>query len=145
MLTVDLDIQDRLINDQTGNISLMEFGRRRAQKVYVKFPDEQAALKAMRCSHLVRQSSLVPIEKCEAGISKKKGSASPSIKRTQFPLILAWTFTVHKVQGLSLEQGVIYFDLQKKIIWTGQIYTAFSSVKTYDNLYCIGEIKRSAI
>ena len=29
-------------------------------------------------------------------------------------LMLAWTSTVHKVQGLSLEQGVIDFDLKKQ-------------------------------
>ena len=27
--------------------------------------------------------------------------------------MLAWTFNVHKVLGLSLEQGVIDFDLRK--------------------------------
>ena len=100
----------------------------------------------MRSSDLGRQNSLVPIEKCEAVILIKKGSASPSIKRTQFPLILAWGSTVHKVQGLSLEQGVIDFDLRKqKSFGSGQIYTALSRVRTYDNLYCIGEFKKSAI
>ena len=54
--------------------------------------------------------------------------------------------TVHKVQGLSLEQGVIDFDLRKqKSFGSGQIYTALSRVRTYDNLYCIGEFKKSAI
>ena len=70
----------------------------------------------------------------------------PSIKGTQFPLILAWASTVHKVQGLTLEQGVIDFDLQKqKLFGPGQMYTALSRVKTYDNLYCIGELKKSVI
>ena len=46
-------------------------------------------------------------------ISIKKGSASPSIKRAQFPLTLAWPSTIHKVEGLSLEQGDTDFDLQK--------------------------------
>ena len=79
-------------------------------------------------------------------ISIKKGSPSPSIKSTQFPLTLAWASTVYKVQGLSLEQGVIDFDLQKqKSFGPGQMYTALSRVKTYDNLYCIGEFKKSAI
>ena len=39
MLTVNLDIQDRLINDQTGNLSCTEFGV--VRKVYIKFPDEK--------------------------------------------------------------------------------------------------------
>ena len=100
----------------------------------------------MTSSYLGRQYSWVPIEKTETEISIKKGSASPSIKRTQFPLTLAWAFTVHKVQGLSLEKGVIDFNLQKqKLFGPGQMYTALLRVKTYDNLFCVGEFKKSAI
>ena len=76
----------------------------------------------------------------------KKGSASPSIKHTRFPLTLAWASTVHNVQDLSLEKGVTGFGLQKqKSFWPGQIYIPLSRVKTYDNLYCIREFKKSAI
>ena len=82
MLTVNLDIEDRLINGQTGKISYIEFAQGIVQKVYVKFPDEQAGLKTMRSCYLGRQNSWVPFEKCEAEIPIKKGSASPSIKRT---------------------------------------------------------------
>ena len=114
MLTVNTDIQDCLINGQTGIIRHIEFAQGSASKVYVKFSDEQAGSKAMRSSYLGRQNSWVSIEKCKTEISIKKGYASPSIKRTQFPLTLAWASTVHKVQGLSLEQGVIDFDLQKQ-------------------------------
>ena len=140
MLIVNIDIQDRLINGQTGIIRHIEFAQGNVCKAYIKFFDEQAGSKVMRSSYLGRQNSWVPIEKCETEISIKKGSVSPSIKRTQFPLTLAWASTVHKVQGLNLEQCVIDFDLRKqKSFVPGQIYTVFSRVKTYDNLYCIGE------
>ena len=72
--------------------------------------------------------------------------ASPNIKRTQFPLDIAWASTVHKVQGLSLEHGVVSFDLGKqRSFGADQIYTALSRVKTYNYLYCIGEFRKSAI
>ena len=48
MLTVNVDIQDRLINDQTGNIEHIEFVQGTVCKVYVKFSDEQASTRAMR-------------------------------------------------------------------------------------------------
>ena len=48
MLTVNLDIQDCLNNGQTGNISQIEFAQISVQKLYVKFSDEQAGLKAVR-------------------------------------------------------------------------------------------------
>ena len=68
---------------------------------YVKFPDEQACLKAMRSSYLGKQSSWVFTEKCEIGIPFKKGSASLSITCTQFPI--TWVPNVRKVQGLALK------------------------------------------
>ena len=71
--------------------------------------------------------------------------ASPNIKRTQFPLTLAWASTVHKVQSLSLEHGVVNFDLGKqRSFGADQIYTALSRV-TYNYLYCIRELRKSAI
>ena len=71
ILKVDLDIQDRLINCQKGNISHVKFGWGSAQKVYGKFSDEQVGLKAMRSSSLGRQNYWVPIEKIEAEIQKE--------------------------------------------------------------------------
>ena len=135
MLTVNVDIQDRLINGQTGNVKHIELVHGSIRKVHVKFSDEQAGLRAMKSSYLGRQNSWVAIEKCETGIPIKKGLASPNINWIQFPLTLAWASTVHKVQGLSLDQGVADFDLRKQISFcAGQIYAAVSRVKTYDNL-----------
>ena len=109
MLLVNIDIRNRLINGQTGNIRQAEFPQGSVRKVYVNFSNEQTGLKPMRLSYLRRQNIWIPIEKCEIEISIKKGPASPSIKRIQFPLPLAWTSTVHRVQDLNLEKGVVYF------------------------------------
>ena len=45
MLKVNIDIQDRLINGQTGIIRHIEFAQGSACKVYIKFSDEQAGSK----------------------------------------------------------------------------------------------------
>ena len=55
--------------------------------MYVKFSDEQIDLKTTTLS--MQTKFLGSIEKCEAEISIKKGSASKSIKRNQFPLTQA--------------------------------------------------------
>ena len=47
MLTVNIDIQNCLINGQTGVIRHIEFAEGSACKVYIKFSDEQAGSKAM--------------------------------------------------------------------------------------------------
>ena len=73
MLTVNIDIQDRLTNGQTGSIRHIEFAEGTFHKVYVTFSDEQTGLKAMRSSYGGRQNSWVPIEKCETEISVRKG------------------------------------------------------------------------
>ena len=57
MLTVNVDIQDRLINGQTGNIEHIEFVQGTVRKVYVKFSDEQGGIRAMRSSYLGRHNS----------------------------------------------------------------------------------------
>ena len=96
----------------------------------------------MNSSHLDRKTSWVPIEKCKTEITMKKESTSPSIKRALFPLTLAWGSTVHDVKGVSLEQVVIDFDLQKqKSYGPEKIYNLLNRVKNYNNLYCIGELK----
>ena len=52
MLTVNIDIQDRLINGQTGFIRHIEFAQGSACKVCITFSDKQAVLKTMRSSNL---------------------------------------------------------------------------------------------
>ena len=81
------------------NITYIEFAQ--------VFSDEQAGAKPMRLSFLARLNSWVPIRKCETEIPINKRSVSPSIKRTQFLLILAWPSTIYKVQGSCIKQGLL--------------------------------------
>ena len=60
--------------------------------------------------------------------------------------MLAWTCTVHKVQGKQFKKCVISFDLLKQRTWnSGQIYVALSRVTSLDGLYLIGENNSLAI
>ena len=146
-ITVNIDIQDRLINGQVGKVSGFDInGDGQISKIYVKFEDNNIGMQAMRLNYFTRRNNCVPIEKCEAEIPIRKNTYVPCIKRTQFPLKLAWACTVHKVQGLSLNEGVVSFDLQKqKSFGSGQIYVALSRVRSFERLFCIGQFKKSAI
>ena len=59
---------------------------------------------------------------------------TPYVQKTnQYPLKLAYAFTIHKSQGQTYEQVVL--DLHSHIFASGQLYVALSRVKTLDGLY----------
>ena len=51
---------------------------------------------------------------------------------TQFPIVAAWAMTIHKAQGLTLDD--IRIDLGRGAFSTGQTYVALSRVRTLDGL-----------
>ena len=52
--------------------------------------------------------------------------SSPEIQRLQFPITLAWACTLHKVQGLTLNEVAVNFELRKqKSFNPGQIYVFY--------------------
>ena len=64
MLTVNIDIQDRLTNGQRGYVSHIEFAQGCVCRIYERLSDEKAGLNAMRPYYLGCQNSCFPIEKC---------------------------------------------------------------------------------
>jgi len=54
----------------------------------------------------------------------------------QMPLILAWSTSIHKSQGLTFDRAQISLD---KCFAEHQIYVALSRIKTLDGLYITGD------
>ena len=64
----------------------------------------------------------------------------------QFPLTLAWACTVHKVQGLTLENNVVSFELFKHRPFNyGQVYVALSRAKSLAGMHILGYIESKRI
>ena len=148
MLTNNIDIDDRLINGQIGTIfEITSNCHGQVTQIYIKFDDVNAGTKKMTHDHYAHQNSVVPIEQVEGQIRVNPGKvSSPVIKRIQFPLILAWACTIHKVQGLSLIKAVVSFDLMKQRTFNyGQLYVALSRVTSQDGLYLVGNYDRAKI
>ena len=73
-------------------------------------------------------------------------ASSPEIQRIQFPIALAWACTVHKVQGLTLQNVVISFNLKKQRSFNcGQVYVALSRSTSLQGLHILGEINNNHV
>ena len=92
----------------------------------------------------------VPISRVETAFSTRKATCDLTKKtinviRKQFPLILAWAVTIHKVQGMTIDRIVVDMSTDKGRYQKGQAYVAFSRVRTYEGLhikgYCHNQIK----
>ena len=73
-------------------------------------------------------------EQFMSGIDKTK-----SIK--QFPFVPAYAITIHKSQGLSLDQALIYSDC----FASGMLYTALSRLRSMDGLYLASSISEKSL
>lgn len=68
------------------------------------------------------------------------------MKRLQFPIMLSWACTVHKVKGKTFDEIVVSFDLVKqRAFHPGHIYVALSRATNLRELYLTGSLKKSAI
>ena len=114
MLLSNIDVEDRLVNDLVGQVKYFQIFNGKVKVIYVKFDDATTGRNLMHSNVIRRINSSVPMQKIDFMFGLRKNRTHPCVKRAQFPLTLASTCTVHKVQGLSLDTNVISFDLKKQ-------------------------------
>ena len=134
MLTTNVDVSDGLVNGARGEVAHIVTNTDQAvTSVLVKFDNNQVGLKTIQLSpYRSRFNDAVPISKHEV-VFLAKGKKGSEITRLQFPLTLAWATTIHKVQGLTLDEIVV--DMKGGRFSAGQAYVAFSRVKKLKGLH----------
>ena len=150
MLTSNINIQNRLINGQMGTVVKIDLSSHKDPTVlYIKFDDVKAGEISINTStdSFARQNHVVPIEPVLAKIKLRPGKpSSPEIQRVQFPVPLAWACTIHKVQGLTLENIVVSLELRKQQFFNyGQIYVALSRATSLKGLFILGKLESKRI
>ena len=74
----------------------------------------------------------------------KLARKKPYVQRTtQFPLKLAYAFTIHKSQGQTYDKVIL--DLNSHIFAPGQLYVALSRARTFDGLFLTKKVIYSDI
>ena len=131
MLTVNIDVSDGLKNGARGTVEtiIKTSTNNEVMLVLVRFDHPRVGTTATVQSqyrHQHQHPGAVPVSRHEAvfNVGRKK---TVEVSRRQFPLVLAWATTIHKVQGLTLDQIVV--DMKRHAFSTSQAYVAFSRVK----------------
>ena len=136
MLTANVDVSDGLVNGARGEVvHIVTNNTNDVTSILVKFDNSRVGLKSIQTSpYRARFANAVPLNKYEV-VFFAKGKRGSEIKRLQFPLTLAWATTIHKVQGLTLDEIVV--DMKGGRFSPGQAYVAFSHVKTLADLHIL--------
>ena len=129
MLTTNVDVSDGLVNGARGEmVCIASSSDDKVTHVVVKFDNAAVGAKARHASNFLSYSDAVPIIRHET-IFLARGKRDSVITCLQFPLTLAWATTIHKVQGLALNEIVV--DMKGGRFSPGQAYGAFCRVKNW--------------
>ena len=89
-LTVNIDLQDRLVNGQLGTVIHIARNSQDIPKKCLRFGDTRAEIKTVNADIFGKLDSWLSIEKIKADIKiKLSKNSSTVIKRTQHPLMFA--------------------------------------------------------
>jgi ATP-dependent DNA helicase PIF1 len=78
--------------------------------------------------------SIIPIPKLKQKIDKLE-NYNTHVYRTQFPVLLGYAVTVHRVQGATLKKTHLYLD--SSIFCEGQAYVSLSRVRNAESVHIL--------
>ena len=99
MPTVNVDVSDGLVNGARG-ITVQAIIKTGSEVTLVLDHSRVGAKAIAQSQYRSQHPEAVPISRHEAVFCIGKNKAA-EVSRRQFPLVLAWATTIHKVQGLT--------------------------------------------
>ena len=134
-LTRNIDVSDGLVNGAVGVITHIAVRQSNLLNgtIMVKFDNNRVGLKARNMVPAnLRRIPGTPIKATTCRFALGSTNAL-YINRTQYPLTLSWSTTIHKVQGQSLDDVTVSF--QDARFTAGQAYVALSRAKSMAGLH----------
>jgi len=139
MLRKKLDIENGLVNGTLGVIvdiegpeSTTEFTLKRIASQYQSYDDMEFNVWVRWDCDPESDYLLFP-----ATHTIYDAMGKPRASRTQLPVCLAWAFSIHKAQGITLTCPAVVVDLEN-VFCAGMSYVALSRVQRLDQLYITG-------
>ena len=135
MLTTNVDVSDGLVNGARGEVvHIAVNSENNVTHILINFDNPEVGAKAKHATHFRNYPDAVPLTRHET-LFLARGKHGSEVTRIQFPLTLAWATTIHKVQGLTLDEIVV--DMKGGHFSPGQAYVAFSRVKKLKGLHIL--------
>ena len=135
MLTMNLDVSDGLTNGAIGTVSAiipgnMPLGQPAA--ICVVFDNDKVGIKSRSKQkpppHVDQRSTVI------TPVTEIIQSSPYEVTRHGYPFILAWSVTMHKIQGITTDKALVSL---KGIFKPGMAYVALSRVTTGNGLYLL--------
>jgi len=134
MLTVNLSVRDGLVNGLQGTViafnpdPVVLFGTSRV--TITKYTDRYVIMNKLAYERISIDYAYDNMIDKHTMLGKKP----EIVEIIQYPLKLAWAITIHKSQGLTLDDAIILCD---HIYCCGQFYTALSRVRSPENIHLV--------
>ena len=141
MITYNIDTSDWLTNGTTGTVVQIVHEKGKIVKVLIKLDHEKAghhlrkkyeqklaSLKKEECTPIGRISF-------EYSLGKSAKNHTAKAKVIQFPLMLAWAMTGHKVQGGTIKHPTPVVVDMDSCFTAGQAYVMLSRIQNLSQLF----------
>ncbi|CAF1332421.1 unnamed protein product [Rotaria sordida] len=135
MITKNICVKDGLANGVTGRIvEFVENNNAHISHIIIKCDSPKVGrLHRVSCPHCHGRDTICIIRESDS-IDQQDFDVRSRKAIKQFPLRLSWAMTIHKAQGITVDQVVIS---TKDFFGSGMGYTALSRVRTLEGLFLI--------